>query len=308
MVPSSSTAPAVTEGIARCAAVLENPAELRSQVEQLRAQAGEAALFAAALFDLERARRGDAEARTQLLEVADSLLVFWRDRSGDSLANLHPALGPLWASASELLASFEVKRFKRALDACWEARADVEALQEAIKGLLPPTNRRVEFAACLYHLELARLQVATSRGEFARRAGLVHEAYHSKEIAEELVGEDPGLKHLWSDLIPYLDEFFEALEEEAERKQRSKAITTPGGEAVPAPTAPPPPRPSTPVAAAPPTPPPPRPSAPAAVEPAPAPTAPSFTPSHGMTAIDAPSSLATMILLVAESTATPPGW
>ena len=31
--------------------------------------------------DLERARRGDKEARSQLLEVADILLIFWRDRS-----------------------------------------------------------------------------------------------------------------------------------------------------------------------------------------------------------------------------------
>jgi hypothetical protein len=221
--------------------VLESPAELRTEVHRLRAQPGETALFAAALFDLERARRGDTEARTQLLEVADSLLVFWRDRSGDGLADSHPALGPLWATASALLISFEVKRFTRALDACWEARGDAATLQVAIQGLQPPGNRRVEFAACLYHLELARLFVDSSRGEFARRAGLIHEAYHSKEVADELVGEDPGLQHLWKELIPYLDEFFEALEDEAERKSRSEVVTSPGGSAAAAPPVPPPP-------------------------------------------------------------------
>jgi hypothetical protein len=42
-------------------------------------------------------------------------------------------------------------------------------LAEAIGQLSPAGNRRVEFAACLYHLELARLGVASSRAEFARR-------------------------------------------------------------------------------------------------------------------------------------------
>ena len=227
--------------------MLENLSELRTEVHRLRSQPGETALFAAALFDLERARRGDAEARTQLLEVADSLLVYWREHTGDGLADSHPALGPLWASASALLVSFEVKRFKRALDGCWEARSDAALLQVAIAGLLPAGNRRVEFAACLYHLELARLFVDTTRGEFARRAGLVHEAYHSKEVAEELVGEDPGLQHLWKELIPYLDEFFEALEEEAERKKRSNVVTSPGGGAVPVSLPVPPPPEITPV-------------------------------------------------------------
>ncbi len=229
----------VTAGIARCAAVLEDLGALRSEVGELRKHTEQTALFATALFDLERARRGDPDARTQLLEVADSLLVFWRERTGDALADSHPALGPLWANASALLVSFEVKRFKRALDACWEARGDAALLQLAIDGLLPVGNRRVEFAACLYHLELARLFVDSSRAEFAQRAGLVHEAYHSKETADELVADDPGLQHLWKELIPYLDEFFEALEAEQERKLRSNLKTDPGGAAA-VPVPPPP--------------------------------------------------------------------
>ncbi len=211
--------------------MLEDLKLLRDEVGHLRQHTEQTAQFATALFDLERARRGDPDARLQLLEVADALLVFWRDRSGDAIAQSHPALGPLWAQASALLIGFEVKRFKRALDACWEARSDAALLQVAIEGLQPSGNRRVEFAACLYHLELARLFVDASRGEFARRASLVHEAYNSKETADELVGDDPGLQHLWKDLIPYLDEFFEALEAEQERKLRSNLKTDPGGEA-----------------------------------------------------------------------------
>lgn len=228
---STTTSESVAAGIARCAAVLEDLTLLRDEVGELRKHDEQTAQFATALFDLERARRGDPDARMQLLEVADSLLVFWRERTGDALADSHPVLAPLWAHASALLVSFEVKRFKRALDACWEARTDAALLQVAIEGLLPVGNRRVEFAACLYHLELARLFVDSSRKEFARRASLVHEAYHSKEIADELVGDDPGLQHLWKELVPYLDEFFEALEAEQERKLRSNLKTDPGGEA-----------------------------------------------------------------------------
>ncbi len=221
--------------------MLEDLNLLRDEVGQLRQHPDETAQFATALFDLERARRGDPDARMQLLGVADQLLVFWRERTGDALADTHPALGPLWAHASALLVSFEMKRFKKALDACWEARTDAALLQVAIEGLVPAGNRRVEFAACLYHLELARLFVDASRGEFARRANLVHEAYHSKETADELVGDDPGLQHLWKELVPYLDEFFEALEAEQERKLRSNLKTDPGGEAVARAPVPPPP-------------------------------------------------------------------
>ena len=163
-------------GVDRCAAALEDLALLADAVAQLREHPEPTAQFAAALFDLERARRGDLEARAQLSQVAEELLVFWRERSGDGLADAHPALGPLWTQASALLISFEVKGFKRALDACWEARGDAARLQAAIVGLAPAGNRRVEFAACLYHLELARLLVDSSRGEFARRASLVHPA------------------------------------------------------------------------------------------------------------------------------------
>ncbi len=228
---SNTLSKSVAAGIDRCAAAFEDLPLLRDEVNQLRQHPEQTAEFATALFDLERVQRGDPEARQQLIEVADALLVFWRERSGDALADSHPVLGPLWARASKMLILFEIKQFKRALDVCWEAKSDAAQLQTAIAALLPAGNRRVEFAACLYHLELARLFVHTSRAEFARRASLVHEAYHSKETAEELVGDDLGLQHLWEELVPYLDEFFEALEAEQEKKLRSNMKTDPGGEA-----------------------------------------------------------------------------
>lgn len=186
------------------------------------------AQFATALFDLERARRGDGEARGNMLELADQLLVFWRAGSGVELAQAHPMLEELWENAASLLASFETKRFSKALTTCWEARANPVTLQLAIHDLLPEGNRRVEFARCLYHLELARQFVDSSRVEFAKRAGLLSDAYQSQEVADLLVGDDAGLRVLWDELEPYLDEFFEMLEQDAARRRLvHEAVTAP---------------------------------------------------------------------------------
>jgi hypothetical protein len=229
----------VAETIARCADALGDLDRLRDELHVLRLSSDPRGQFATSLFDLERARRGDAEAREQLTEVADALLVFWREGTGEDLAQLHPALEELWASAASLLANFEARRFERAAAACWAARgdlpsanSDMSALAEAIEGLQPEGNRRVEFARCLYHLELARAQVEGSRAEFARRAGLLAEAYQDSTVAQQLVGDDTGLAHLWAELVPYLDEFFEGLEEQAERRRlaatRAEVKTDPG--------------------------------------------------------------------------------
>ncbi len=226
----------VVDAIGRCAQVLDEPDRLKEEVAQLRSLEGEPASFATALFELERARRGDPEARQALSTIAEHLLGFWQDRRGDSLASQHPALELLWADASALLISFEVKRFARALESCWEARGDAERLALAIDALLPEGNRRVEFARCLYHLELARLGRAQSRAEFARRAVLIQEAYGEPRVAQELIGEDSGLDHLWKELVPYLDEFFEMLEE-----QQAKAMAAAASPPMPAVTAPAPP-------------------------------------------------------------------
>lgn len=214
----------IAESIARCVDAMADLDRLRDELHALRLSSDPRAQFATALFDLDRARRGDPQARTELIDVSDRLLVFWHEGSGHELARLHPGLEELWASAASLLVSFEQKRFKKALNECWEHRTNAALLQERIQALQPTGNRRVEFARCLYHLELARQFVNTSRAEFARRAGLLSEAYQSEEVAKELIGGDAGLEHLWHELEPYLDEFFEMMEEEAARRARAAAL------------------------------------------------------------------------------------
>ncbi len=209
----------IANAIARCVEARSDLDQLREALEPMRASDEPGARFAVAVFDLDRARRGDADAREALVDVADRLLVFWREGSGDRYAALHPEFEALWRSAAALLTSFEDNRFAQALAACWQSRADASLLQAAIERLEPSGNRRAEFARCLYHLELARMSVDASRREFARRAGLLSEAYQSEAVAAELVGDDEGLGLLWNELEPYLDEFFELMEEEATRRQ-----------------------------------------------------------------------------------------
>jgi hypothetical protein len=218
--------PSVASAIARGADGLLDVDRLRGEVLVLKGLPGELATFAAALFELECAKRGDPDARSNMLDTADRLLTFWRDKSGDLLAAAHPTLSQLWTDASALLISFEKKRMGRALTACFEARGDAALLERALQDLTPAGDRRVEFATCLYHLELARLFVDSSRVEFAKRIRLVREAYLDRSIADQLVGDDPGLKQLWDDLVPYLDEFFEdqeQKEEAAKKKAQAQA-------------------------------------------------------------------------------------
>ncbi|MFZ5438653.1 MAG: hypothetical protein ACOZQL_01525 [Myxococcota bacterium] len=194
---------------------------LKHEVQTLKHHGDGLAHFAAALFELELAREGDAESRSSLSRLAELLLVFWRDGSGDALSRVHPALESLWLSVAPMLVQFELRQFDQALLRCWKLRDDPRALAGAIAALSPEGNRRVEFARCLYHLELARRGVQSSRAEFARRAGLLAEAYQDPAFASDLVGHDAGLLHLWGELKPYLDEFFEGLEEAAARAQES---------------------------------------------------------------------------------------
>ena len=215
-IPSS---PALAAGLDRCAEALTQGTErLKAEVATLEALTETDANFARALLGLELARLGDAEARASMAQTAQTLLEFWSDRSGDVLAEIHPTLTSLWAQAAGLLAGFEHRAFVRGLSACWDAKGDADTLKVALTALRPEGNRRVEFAKCLYHLELARLGVAESRAEFAKRAALVQESYLSPEFAQGVVGDDPGLAALWKDLIPYLDEFFEHADAEAERR------------------------------------------------------------------------------------------
>jgi hypothetical protein len=222
----------VAQSVTRCAACVQGAtvdlARLRDEVAILRRSSDPTARFATSLFDLERARHGDAEARESLSDVADALLVFWREGTGNEFASLHPALEASWTRASALLASFDAQRFEAALNQCWVTRKDATELLTAIDALQPEGERRVEFARCLYHLELARMMVDSSRVEFARRAGLLAEAWQDAEVARTLVGDDAGLAELWAELVPYLDEFFETLEEAAERRRAETERTEPG--------------------------------------------------------------------------------
>src|SRR5262249_31538586 len=152
----------------------------------------ELAAFAGALFELQCAKKGDHEARANMLDTADRLLQFWRDHTGDRFATSHPALQQLWPDASAMLVAFDAQQLGRTLNACWKLRGDAAQLQKALLKLETSLDRRVEFAACLYHLELARLGVDGSRAEFARRIHLVHQAYRDAGVAAELVGGDQG--------------------------------------------------------------------------------------------------------------------
>ncbi len=271
--------------IARCAFALGDIERLRTETDALRALSGRKAELAAALFDLERARRGDPEARYDLPKICGTLLTFWRDGSGSAHAHGSASLEPLWKGAGELIAAFEkslqpsapeaappnapvsaapepatpgptapidapptavtpsveaaddidldeadeapppapvappaaippppppMSPLDIALEQCFRTRTEKDVLAEAMKLLSPEGDDRVEFALCLYYLELARLGVAGAKQEFASRVGLVRDAYFSDELSSTLIGGDEGLKALWKDLVPYLDEFFEA--------------------------------------------------------------------------------------------------
>lgn len=244
--PPHSSPEVVDAQISRCAEARSDVDRLKVEVDELKALAHPRAAFAAALFELDQARKGDPDARAAMLEVADSLLAFWKDKSGPVLASSHPALEELWSDAVALLSGFQHKRFQRQLDRLWEARADAPLLAERVAELGQDDDRRAEFARCLYHLELARQFVDGSRAEFARRAALLQEAYLDQAVADELVGGDQGLAHLWGELIPYLDEFFETLEQRAAEAARAAADALDSGDrtqpdgAEPAVTAPPP--------------------------------------------------------------------
>lgn len=209
----------LSRSIERCAAALGDLTRLKSEVSTLKSSGDGLAHFASALFELELAREGDTESRGHLSKLAEVLLVFWRDGSGDELSRLHPSLHTLWLSVAPMLVQFEMRRFEATLAACWKQRDDPAALAKAVEDLEPEGNRRVEFARCIYHLELVRKGVETSRAQFAKRAGLLAEAYQDQQLANDLIGHDAGLRHLWGELRPYLDEFFEGLEEQAARMQ-----------------------------------------------------------------------------------------
>lgn len=103
-----------------------------------------------------------------------------------------------------------------AAEAAYAVRADAAALHEALQGFgaLPPSDR-VEFALCLFNLELVRLGDEQAKAPFVERTGFLLLAYRDRALADALVGGSSGLRALWTDLVPYLEEFFEPAEEEA---------------------------------------------------------------------------------------------
>lgn len=222
----TNTADEVDSHVVRCADAIKEPERLTVEIDALRALDNPRAEFAAALFDLELARRGDARAQADLPHTADTLLTIWREKQLGPLLGQNPTLRVLWDEASALLAQFEASLFAQALARCYRSRTDAAALAPQMESLQPKGNRRVEFALCLYHLELARLGIRESRAEFAARVELIREAYLSKDVAAQLVGEDAGLSALWKDLVPYLDEFFDSAEE-ADVEEESPAVTPP---------------------------------------------------------------------------------
>ncbi len=229
LVVAPQLSPELRLALDRIAAALSDDGRFRREVSQLQELASDdLTRFAWALLELELLRRRNAEARAQVHELAPPLLSTWRQGTAEAWARLHPLLHNLWANTAALLFEFEHHLFNRALKLCWSTREKPAELVKAMEGLGLRSTRRSEFSLCLYHLELARSGLEASRGQFARRAGLLAEAYQDADIAGELVGDDVGLRHLWKELKPYLDEFFETLEEQAARaKEQTRRITIP---------------------------------------------------------------------------------
>jgi hypothetical protein len=102
-----------------------------------------------------------------------------------------------------------------AADAAYAERMDLAGLNESLVafGGLPPSDR-VEFALCLFNLERARLGEESAKTDFAIRTGLLLLAYRDPALADTLIGHSAGLRALWTDLVPYLEEFFEPADDE----------------------------------------------------------------------------------------------
>ena len=200
---------------------LEDLPALQAWFEQLRQDEQPFSQCAAALLSFELAIRGDPIAKSNLALTIEQLLRFRNDDHVMAQVKGRAALFNIWDRAESLILSFRRKRLSEKLNACWQSKSDQTLLQQAIDDLQPAGERRVEFAKCLYHLELARMGVKASRVEFARRAELIRDAYLHAEIANALVYDDRGLKFLWKELIPYLDEFFESLEEAQEAAHKT---------------------------------------------------------------------------------------
>jgi len=112
-----------------------------------------------------------------------------------------------------------------AVDACFAARGTTNALAMAMEALFAlPQSERVDFAVCLFELELVRMGDEEAKGQFAARTQLLLSAYRDQLLAQRLIGQSNGLKALWADLVPYLEEFFEGPDDEYEVVEETDAV------------------------------------------------------------------------------------
>ena len=182
--------------------------KLMPELDKLRRHPSERAQWAAALLDLAHARRGCAQAKARIPEIARLLLHTWRKGKPAALLHGDLTLTKLWEEALVLLKLFEAKRLSKQLNDCWDARADAPRLKAAVAALSPPGHRRVEFATCLYSLQLFHLGVKEAQSEFHQRVLLLKEAFFSPALASQLQGSDAGLAKLWQKVQPILTSYF----------------------------------------------------------------------------------------------------
>jgi hypothetical protein len=198
----------VERQILLCVQSLSLP-KLVPALDRLRQHPSERAQLAVALLELEHARRGSMESKARIPEVAHLLLHTWRNGKPADLLKGDPTLTKLWEEAVVLLRLFEAKRLSKQLNDCWDARDDAPRLKAAVAALSPPGHRRVEFAICLYSLQLVRLGVEEAKRAFHRRVLLLKEAFFSPALASQLQGSNIGLAQLWQGVQPMLTHYFE---------------------------------------------------------------------------------------------------
>ena len=182
--------------------------KLMPALDKLRQHPSERAQLAVALLDLAHARRGSLESKAKIPEVARLLLHTWRKGKPAALLKGDPTLTKLWEEAVVLLRLFEAKRLSKQLNDCWDARGDAPRLKAAVAALSPPGHRRVEFAVCLYSLQLLRLGVKEAQSDFLQRVLLLKEAFFLPALALQLQGSNLGLAQLWQEVQPILARYF----------------------------------------------------------------------------------------------------
>ncbi|MCL2012949.1 MAG: hypothetical protein FWG75_09210 [Cystobacterineae bacterium] len=198
----------VERQILLCIQSLALPERFMGAMEELRQHPSERAQLAVALLELEHARRGSMESKAKIPEVAKLLLHAWRHGNPVALLKGDPTLTKLWEEAVVLLKLFESKRLSKQLNDCWDAREDAPRLKAAVAALSPSGHQRVEFAICLYSLQLVRLGFKEAEGEFHRRVLLLKEAFFSPALASQLQGSNNGLAQLWQEVQPILTHYF----------------------------------------------------------------------------------------------------